>query len=76
MYPLFFVIEMINAIGHSPISWILDSGATSHICVCMQDLKRSTLLEKKEVVLRVGNSDIIKPLAIGHFLSLYTLGMH
>ena len=30
-----YVIEMINAIGHSPISWVLDSGATSHICVCL-----------------------------------------
>ena len=60
-----YVIETINAIGHCPVSWILDSGATSHICVCMQDLKESRPLGKREVVLRVGNGDIVEPLTIG-----------
>ena len=51
----FFVIEMINVVGHSPISWILDSGTTSYICVYMQDLEGSRLHGKREVVLQVRN---------------------
>jgi len=66
-------IEMINAIGHSPISWILDLGATSHIRVHMQDLERSRLLEKREVILRVENGTTVEPLAIGTtFVTLHS----
>ena len=55
---------MINRIGHSPISWILDSHATSLICVSMLVLKGIRSLEKQEVVLRIGNGALIEPLAM------------
>ena len=51
----------------------LYSRATSHICVCMQDLKTSKPLKKREVVLKVGNGAIVDPLAIKtSFTLLYT----
>jgi len=59
------VIEIINYIGRSPITWILDYGASSYICACMQDLQTSRPLQKRGIVLRVGNRASIDPLAIG-----------
>ena len=59
------VIEIINTIGHPPISWILDFGVTSQICVCIKDLEESMPLQKREVILRVGNGAIVDPLVIG-----------
>ena len=35
------LVEMINFIGQSPITWILDFDVSSHICVFMQDLQTS-----------------------------------
>lgn len=55
---------MINLIGRSPISWILDSGEISHLSVCMQDLLTSSPLQKQEVVLKVGNGATIVPLVV------------
>ena len=36
-------------------SWVLDTGSGSHICTNVQGLKRSRILAKGEVDLRVGN---------------------
>ncbi|KAK9208921.1 hypothetical protein WN944_001282 [Citrus x changshan-huyou] len=46
------IIETNISIIHST-SWILDSAATTHICMSMQDLKRSRRLKQGEMSLRV-----------------------
>ena len=60
------IIETNISIIHST-SWILDSAATTHICMSMQDLKRSRRLKQGEVSLRVGNRAMIVASAIGTF---------
>ena len=59
-----FVIE-VNLSTSS--SWVLDTGCGSHICVNVQDLKRSRTLAKGEVDLRVGNGARVAALAIGDY---------
>lgn len=49
----------------SASTWVLDSGASSHICNSMQDLVGSRRLSKGEVTLRVGNGANVAALAIG-----------
>ena len=54
-------------------SWVLDTGCGSHICTNMQGLKKSRLLAKREVELRVGNGARVAALAVGTYvLSLPT----
>ena len=69
-----FLFEMINANGHSPIFFILDSGDTCHISVCMQNLKMNMPLKKQEVVLKVRNRTTLDPLAIGTSSILLFIG--
>ena len=47
-------------------SWVLDTGAASHICVNMQGLKNRRKLNKGEVDLRVGNGSRIAALEVGN----------
>ena len=51
----------------------MDSSATSHICLSMQDVNQSRVLGKREVVLRVGNGASVVTLAMGTtFVSLHS----
>ena len=53
------------------VSWVLDTGCRSHICVNVQGLKNSRSLAKGEVGLRVGNGERVATLAVGtYYLSL------
>ena len=49
-------------------SWVLDTGCGSHICVNVQELKRSRSLAKGEVDLRVGNGAKVAALAVGTYI--------
>ena len=54
-------------------SRVLDTGCGSHICINVQELRRSRTLAKGEVDLRVGNGAKIATLAVGTYnLSLPT----
>ena len=53
------------------VSWVLDTGCGSHICVNVQGLKNSRSLAKGEVGVRVGNGARVAALAVGtYYLSL------
>ena len=53
------------------ISWVLDTGCGSHICINVQELQRSRSLAKGEIDLRVGNGAKVVVLAVGnYYLSL------
>ena len=53
------------------VSWVLDTGYGSHICVNVQGLKNSRSLAKGELDLRVGNGARVVVLAVGtYYLSL------
>ena len=53
------------------VSWVLDTGCGSHICLSVKDLKNSRSLAKGEIDLQVGNGARVGVLAIGtYYLSL------
>ena len=53
------------------VSWVLDTGCGSHICVNVQGLKNSRSLAKGKVDLRVGNGVRVATLTVGtYYLSL------
>ncbi|MGI4673365.1 hypothetical protein ACR2XN_28270, partial [Klebsiella pneumoniae] len=63
-----YVIEVNLSIS---TSWVLDTGCGSHICINVQELRRSRTLAKGEVDLRVGNGAKVAALAVGtYYLSL------
>lgn len=49
----------------STSDWVLDTGASSHICNSMQDLKESRRLSRGQESLRVGNGARVAALAVG-----------
>ena len=49
-------------------SWLLDTGSGSHICTNVQGLKRSRILAKVEVDLRVGNRARVSALVVGTYV--------
>ena len=59
-----FVIEVNLS---TSTSWILDTGCGSHICLNVQDLKRSRALVKGEVDLRVGNGARVAALTVDFY---------
>ena len=56
-----YVIEVNLSIS---VSWVLDTGCGSHICVNVQGLKNSRSLAKGEVDLRVGNGARVAALTV------------
>ena len=46
-------------------SWIVDSGATNHVCSSLQMLSSSRELADGDVTLRVGNGEIVSAKAVG-----------
>ena len=45
--------------------WIIDSGATNHVCYSLQWFKHSTSIEEGQRYLKLGNRELISVKAIG-----------
>ena len=60
-----FVFETNCSITVYSASWILDSGATAHICVLNQGLERSRKLGEREMVIKVGSGHSVAATNIG-----------
>ena len=45
--------------------WIIDSGATNHVCYSLQWFKHSTSIEEGQRYLKLGNGELIFVKAIG-----------
>ena len=56
-------------------SWVLDTGSGSHICTNVQGLKRSRILARGKVDLRVGNGAKVAALAIGTYELAFSSGL-
>ena len=46
-------------------AWILDSGATNHVCSSLQETSSFKQLEDSEMTLKVGTGDVISARAVG-----------
>ena len=57
-------IQVIEVNLSTSDSWILDTESGSHMCTNLQGLKRSRILGKGEVDLRVGNGARVVALAV------------
>ena len=57
------VIEL-NYVDISDDSWIVDSGATNHICFSLQMLTKARKLKHKEFTLGVGNRESVSTKAV------------
>ena len=49
----------------STYSWIVDSGATSHVCYSLQGFQERRMLNKNEINLRLGNRALVSTNAVG-----------
>ena len=58
------VLEL-NYVDNSDDSWIIDSGATNHVCSSLQLLTKARKLRAKEFMLRVGNGESVSAEAVG-----------
>ena len=54
-----------NYVDNSDDSWIIDSGATNHVCSSLQLLTKARKLRAKEFTLRVGNGESVSAEAVG-----------
>ena len=45
--------------------WIIDSGATNHVCYSLQWFKHSTFIEEEQRYLKLGNEELVSVKAIG-----------
>ena len=59
-----FLNPLCTVSSHST-SWVLDSGASYHVCASLQELTKSRVLGKDEVILKVGNGATVAATAIG-----------
>ena len=46
-------------------AWIVDSGATNHICSSLQTLSSSTPLQEGDVSMRLGSGEVVSATALG-----------
>ena len=46
-------------------AWIVDSGATNHICSSLQTLSSSTPLRDGDVSMRLGSGEVVSATAVG-----------
>ena len=46
-------------------AWIVDSGATNHICCSLQTLSSSTPLWDGDVSMRLGSGEVVSATAVG-----------
>ena len=51
--------------GPKSNSWVFDTGSVANICNSMQELRRTRMLEKNEVTMRVGNGTAVAVIAVG-----------
>ena len=58
------VLEL-NYVDDSPNSWIIDSGATNHVCSSLQMLTKARHLNKEEFSLRIKNGESVSAEAVG-----------
>ena len=70
--PGIYVIEVNLS---SSLSWILDTGCGSLICVNVQELEKSRSLMKGEVNLRVRNGARVAALAVGTYVLTLPTGL-
>ena len=54
-----------NSPYSSYTAWVLDTGASSHICTSMQELASSRVLRSNEVTLKIGNGASVAAKAVG-----------
>ena len=59
-----YILEL-NYIDHSEDSWIIDLGATNHVCSSLQLLTKARKLRAKEFTLLVGNRESVSAEAVG-----------
>ncbi|KAK0580852.1 hypothetical protein LWI29_007090 [Acer saccharum] len=52
-------------LADSPDSWIIDSGATNHVCYSLQGFQERRKLSKNEINLRLGNGTLVSASAVG-----------
>ena len=45
--------------------WIVDSGATNHVCSSLQMLSSSRELANRDITMRVGSGEVISAKAVG-----------
>ena len=58
------IVHEYFSIAYSSTLWILDSGATTHVCASIQDLEQSKRLADDEMVLKVANGARVTSTAI------------
>ena len=64
--PLHFIhVLELNYVDTSDDSWLIDSGATNHVCSFLQLLTKARNLRAKEFTLRVGNGESVSAEAVG-----------
>ena len=64
--PLHFIhVLELNYVDNSDDSWIINSGATNHVCSSLQLLTKARKLRAKEFTLRVGNGEFVSAEAVG-----------
>ncbi|KAK0607649.1 hypothetical protein LWI29_018134 [Acer saccharum] len=52
-------------LADSTDSWIIDSGATNHVCYSLQGFQERRKLSKNEINLRLGNGTLVSASAVG-----------
>ena len=52
-------------LADSTDSWIIDSGATNHVCYSLQGFQERRRLNKNEINLRLGNGTLVSTSAVG-----------
>ena len=52
-------------LADSTDSWIIDSGATNHVCSSLQGFQERRRLNKNEINLRLGNGTLVSASAVG-----------
>ncbi|KAK0593751.1 hypothetical protein LWI29_027063 [Acer saccharum] len=54
-------------------SWIIDSGATNHVCYSLQGFQERRRLNKNEINLRLGNGTLVSASAVGDIRVVWIL---
>ena len=55
----------LNYVDNSNYSWIVDSGATDHVCSSLQTLSKTRELREGEISLKLGNGSSVSAAAVG-----------
>ena len=63
-FPEIHVLE-VNYVDNSNYSWIIDSGATDHVCSSFQVLRKTKALRDGELTLRLENGTSVAAVVVG-----------